>query len=66
MRITHLSNQCYTICFRQEHDKCGICFTPVNDGTIAPGSFGLSISSDAASATGVQDSKCSEDYLQVK
>ncbi|XP_059088976.1 uncharacterized protein LOC131885067 isoform X2 [Tigriopus californicus] len=65
--VTHLSNQCYNMCFRQEVGKCAICFNVVIEGTGATdqGSFGLSIAFTAAMADGVQDSKCSEDYLQI-
>ena len=28
---THLSNQCYSICFRRNLNKCGICFFPTID-----------------------------------
>ena len=34
LSATHLSNQCYAICFRQNAAKCGICFQPVVLGTI--------------------------------
>ncbi|XP_059089365.1 uncharacterized protein LOC131885355 [Tigriopus californicus] len=65
--VTHLSNQCYTMCFRQEPGKCAICFQPVIAGTGMTGdqgSFGLSLTSDATIA-GTQDGGCSEDYLQI-
>eukprot|EP00094_Tigriopus_californicus_P013846 TCALIF_13401-PA protein Name:"Protein of unknown function" AED:0.25 eAED:0.31 QI:35/0.62/0.66/0.88/0.5/0.55/9/0/261 len=65
--MTHLSNQCYTMCFRQEPGKCAICFQPVIAGTGMTGdqgSFGLSLTSDATIA-GTQDGGCSEDYLQI-
>ncbi|TRY61395.1 hypothetical protein TCAL_13401 [Tigriopus californicus] len=65
--VTHLSNQCYTMCFRQEPGKCAICFQPVIAGTGMTGdqgSFGLSLTSDATIA-GTQDGGCSEDYLQM-
>ena len=26
---THLSDQCYSICFRRESGQCAICFQPV-------------------------------------
>ncbi|TRY61752.1 hypothetical protein TCAL_11241, partial [Tigriopus californicus] len=64
---THLSNQCYTICFRQELGKCGICFgtaIPGGAATMDQGSFGLSIP-PAAALTGSQDLGCSNDYLQI-
>ncbi|TRY61781.1 hypothetical protein TCAL_16302 [Tigriopus californicus] len=65
--VTHLSNQCYTMCFRQEVGKCAICYNTVilgaADMAIDQGSFGLSISS-AAIAIATLDTACSEDYLQ--
>eukprot|EP00096_Caligus_rogercresseyi_P004480 TRINITY_DN1875_c0_g1_i1.p1 TRINITY_DN1875_c0_g1~~TRINITY_DN1875_c0_g1_i1.p1 ORF type:complete len:412 (-),score=19.94 TRINITY_DN1875_c0_g1_i1:127-1362(-) len=58
---SHLSNQCYTICFRQEATKCSICY----GSAIAAGDmFGISLSPDAAAQSGV-DSDCTEDYLQI-
>ncbi|TRY62048.1 hypothetical protein TCAL_13257, partial [Tigriopus californicus] len=67
--VTHLSSQCYTMCFRQEEGKCAICFDTVIPGAataavIDQGSFGLSISSDG-DPKGTQDTGCSTDYLQV-
>ncbi|XP_059089881.1 uncharacterized protein LOC131885754 [Tigriopus californicus] len=66
--VTHLSNQCYTMCFRQEMGKCAICYNTVitGDPTDAnkQGSFGLSISS-AAIAKAAVDLGCSQDYLQI-
>ncbi|XP_059089013.1 uncharacterized protein LOC131885091 isoform X2 [Tigriopus californicus] len=66
--VTHLSNQCYTMCFRQEVGKCAICYNTVilgaADMAIDQGSFGLSISS-AAIAIATLDTACSEDYLQI-
>ncbi|XP_059088333.1 uncharacterized protein LOC131884531 [Tigriopus californicus] len=67
--VTHLSSQCYTMCFRQEEGKCAICFDTVIPGAataavIDQGSFGLSISSDG-DPKGTQDTGCSTDYLQI-
>ncbi|XP_059088780.1 uncharacterized protein LOC131884901 [Tigriopus californicus] len=65
--VTHLSNQCYTMCFRQEQGKCAICFQPViaaSTAAINQASFGLS-KSPAAIAIGTQDTSCSMDYLQI-
>lgn len=65
--VTHLSNQCYTMCFRQEQGKCAICFQPVivpSTSAMDQGSFGLS-TSPAAAATGTQDTGCTIDYLQI-
>ena len=44
---THLSNQCYNMCFRQNENNCAICFVPaINvaaaDNAAAQISFGLS------------------------
>ena len=42
---THLSNQCYSICFRVESGQCGICFSPVitieTESETGQSSFGL-------------------------
>ncbi|XP_059089773.1 uncharacterized protein LOC131885674 isoform X2 [Tigriopus californicus] len=67
--VTHLSNQCYTMCFRQEEGKCAICYNTVIPGdpgmAIDQGSFGLSTSPDGGIAIGTQDTGCSTDYLQI-
>ncbi|TRY62166.1 hypothetical protein TCAL_13661, partial [Tigriopus californicus] len=65
--VTHLSSQCYTMCFRQELGKCAICFSTVIVGTgtaIDQGSFGLSTAVPGTDPTGLQDTGCVEDYLQ--
>lgn len=65
---THLSSQCYTMCFRQEMGKCAICYSTVIEGTataIDQGSFGISRGAPGTTATGFQDSGCSEDFLQI-
>lgn len=66
--VTHLSNQCYTMCFRQELGKCAICYNTAIPGTpamvIDQGSFGLSISSDGV-VKSTQDTGCVSDYLQI-
>ncbi|XP_059088965.1 uncharacterized protein LOC131885059 [Tigriopus californicus] len=66
--VTHLSNQCYAMCFRQELGKCAICFSPVSVGTAAAidqGSFGLSIALPGTATKGLQDTGCNADYLQI-
>ncbi|XP_059078272.1 uncharacterized protein LOC131876798 isoform X2 [Tigriopus californicus] len=66
--VTHLSSQCYTMCFRQELGKCAICFTVVSKGSAAidQGSFGLSVlSAPGADVTALQDSGCTSDYLEI-
>eukprot|EP00094_Tigriopus_californicus_P014318 TCALIF_13883-PA protein Name:"Protein of unknown function" AED:0.24 eAED:0.24 QI:0/1/0.33/1/1/1/3/0/153 len=56
------------MCFRQEVGKCAICYNTVIEGGDADadiqGSFGLSISSNAAVKSTV-DLGCSQDYLQI-
>ncbi|CAB4054062.1 unnamed protein product [Lepeophtheirus salmonis] len=58
---SHLSNQCYSICFRQEATKCSICFASAIAGQ---NTFGLSVSPNAAAKSAV-DSECTSDYLQI-
>ena len=73
--VTHLSSQCYSMCFRREAGFCALCLTTAITpivGDIAPQannaqtSFGLSIT-----ATGVTVAKqnqadgCISDYLIV-
>lgn len=65
--VTHLSDQHYTMCFRQEAGKCAICYSPVIETSISAmdqGSFGISRSLNGA-AKGVQDTGCAMDYLQI-
>ncbi len=70
---THLSSQCYSICFRREASYCAICFTTAITNTVgantadtenAMTSFGLSL---AATATAMSDQQaaCTGDYLIV-
>ncbi|XP_059079506.1 uncharacterized protein LOC131877755 isoform X2 [Tigriopus californicus] len=68
---THLSNQCYSICFRQEPGQCAICFAPVVAGgeskmaeNMVQGSFGLS--NPVKSRPRAEDNKdCLSDYLRI-
>ncbi|XP_023330828.1 uncharacterized protein LOC111703186 [Eurytemora carolleeae] len=66
---THLSNQNYNICFRQERGFCSICFDPVNPSTTAS-SFAVSASPNAAaqSATGTTCTGIAifSDYIEVQ
>jgi hypothetical protein len=68
---THLANQKYSICFRQEANKCQICFTTAVTNTAAINtaaiqtSFGLSASGTAAAAQAQQDANCKTDYLLI-
>jgi hypothetical protein len=72
---THLSSQCYTICFRQNQGYCSVCFTtaitttnpsPANMQT----SFGLSNPTANTAATTITsnsaiDTSCISDYLII-
>ncbi len=73
---THLSNQLYTVCWRQERGFCGVCFLPVTNGATAAAvvvtaqiSFGVSIGSTTGTApgtaTGGNDSACLTDYVEI-
>lgn len=62
---THLSNQCYSMCFRQEPNNCAICFIPVVLGTpTMQGSFGLS-NPNTRKPNSVAQGKCSTDYIRL-
>ncbi|XP_059083485.1 uncharacterized protein LOC131880797 isoform X1 [Tigriopus californicus] len=62
---THLSNQCYSMCFRQEANHCAICFVPAVLGSpTIQGSFGLS-NPNAETTIAVAQGKCSTDYLRL-
>ena len=69
--VTHLSNQMYTMCFRQERGYCGICFIPAIVGpatatTTAQSAFGLSNSvGSTAIAQSEQNLNCPHDYLEI-
>ncbi len=71
---THLSNQCYSMCFRREANFCAICFTTAitnivgantDDTENAQSSFGLSVSLIAIQANQLTDTYCSTDYLLI-
>ena len=65
--VTHLSNQLYHMCWRQERGYCAVCFitaiTPSPDTVASQTSFGLSNS--AIAAAGDTGSACISDYLEV-
>jgi len=63
---THLSNQNYDICVRRARGFCGICWTPSTMGTSGTtlGSFGLSVSPDAASKSAL-GATCTTDYIGI-
>ena len=66
---THLVSQHYTMCFRREVGKCGICFVPAIVPTTPAvsdqASFGLSVSSMDATAKSLQEGNCQNDWLWV-
>merc|ERR1711936_286115 len=70
---THLSNQKYDICIRQPISTTFICYIPCtfvagtdgnNAAATAQGSFGLSLSPDAASQGG-SGTSCTSDYILI-
>ena len=69
--MTHLSNQLYSMCFRQERGYCGICFIPAIVGpatatTALQSSFGLSVTVGSTSmAQSERDADCHADYLEI-
>ncbi len=71
---THLSSQCYSMCFRRENNFCAICFTTAITNIVgantadtenAQSSFGLSISLTAIQANQLTDTYCTSDYLII-
>ncbi|TRY61361.1 hypothetical protein TCAL_01497 [Tigriopus californicus] len=64
MAATHLSNQCYTMCFRSEEGKCAICYQAVD--VVGQGSFGLSKTVEAIVVSGENNNDCFMDYLMVR
>ena len=71
---THLSNQCYSMCFRREANFCAICFTTAITNNVgantadtenAQSSFGLSVSLITSQANQLTDTYCSTDYLLI-
>merc|ERR1712241_1355157 len=68
--VTHLSNQYYDICIRRASSYCYICYNAQIQGTTAISeatqtSFGVSISSEAATAESQIGSDCSYDWLDT-
>jgi len=70
----HLANQDYSICIRQNADKCAICYSATitfNDGTgSTPGAFttfGLSITVSSASTEAIANigDDCKTDYIYI-
>merc|ERR1712241_145955 len=63
---THLADQKYDVCIRPGVDKCVICWVASTAGTAAiRGSFGLSVSGDAAIAQGVMGTTCATDFVSI-
>ncbi|XP_059095571.1 uncharacterized protein LOC131890277 [Tigriopus californicus] len=67
--VTHLSDQHYTICMRQEASRCAICYTP-RIQSIAPmiaaqSSFGVSKDPAAGALMSAAGVDCSEDYVLI-
>ncbi|TRY80950.1 hypothetical protein TCAL_09568 [Tigriopus californicus] len=60
---THLSNQLYSMCWRQEVGTCGICWEVVNTGQDTE-SFGLS-TGRLKLPHGDTDGRCIDDYLLI-
>ncbi|XP_059089974.1 uncharacterized protein LOC131885814 [Tigriopus californicus] len=63
LSTTHLSNQCYTMCFRSEEGKCAICYQAVD--VVGQGSFGLSKTVEAIVVSGENNNDCFMDYLMI-
>jgi len=65
---THLQDQNYVACVRQESGKCVICWSPTATGNqaIATGSFGLSVSTIAISSTGATGAGCTTDFVTIE
>ena len=69
--VTHLSNQAYMMCWRQERGFCAICFVPAislaaaNDAAIAQTSFGLSNVAIDAMIDQSTNTQCNTDYLAL-
>eukprot|EP00095_Tigriopus_kingsejongensis_P000992 maker-scaffold39_size501901-snap-gene-4.21 protein:Tk00992 transcript:maker-scaffold39_size501901-snap-gene-4.21-mRNA-1 annotation:"hypothetical protein DAPPUDRAFT_308003" len=66
LTTTHLSNQCYSMCFKQEPGQCAICFAPVVMGIpgTVQGSFGLS-NPNSVVVTGSTNQNCISDFLRI-
>lgn len=68
--FTHLSNQCYDICFRRNSGNCAICFIPSititgANAAITQTTFGLSVSPSTTIAQSAVDTSCTGDYLII-
>merc|ERR1711899_310543 len=68
--VTHLSNQYYDICIRRASTYCYICYNAQIQGTTVISeatqtSFGVSLSSEAATAESQVGSDCSADWLDI-
>merc|ERR1711992_249913 len=68
--VTHLQNQYYDVCIRRASSYCYICYMAQIVGTTATTqatqtSFGVSISSEAATAESQVGSDCSYDWLDI-
>merc|ERR1712241_522990 len=68
--VTHLSNQYYDICIRRASTYCYICYNAQIQGTTVISeatqtSFGVSLSSEAATAESQIGSDCSADWLDI-
>uniref|UniRef100_A0A0K2UM05 Putative LOC100745028 [Bombus impatiens] n=1 Tax=Lepeophtheirus salmonis TaxID=72036 RepID=A0A0K2UM05_LEPSM len=67
---THLANQEYSICIRRTANKCRVCYSPhINDpaadaDTLPQASYGISLSSNAASKSGA-DTDCTTDFIEI-
>ena len=71
---THLSSQCYTMCFRREVNFCAICFTTAITPILGANtdelnnnqaSFGLRVSNAAGTAAQQESTACTGDYLII-
>ncbi|TRY74061.1 hypothetical protein TCAL_11518 [Tigriopus californicus] len=62
---THLSQQCYSMCFRQMAGMCNLCFTVETTTALMPNSFGLSSQVGVTDMMSLTDSECSTDYLLI-
>jgi len=65
---THLQNQNYKVCVRQEETRCILCWHPTvaGDANAIRGSFGLSVSPQAAAGkSGGGITNCITDYVII-
>jgi len=68
--VVHLSNQQYSICIRKDAAANRVCYTPCTtlnaaSANIAMDSFGISISTNAAARSGVDNAACNTDFLEI-